>query len=223
MLSHYAVLHRAGHGGAAGAHAPGTDRGAQAVRGSRAPYAAGYGPDARTYPGSGSRTLAGPEARSVSGGPERRGRRAAIRTTTVTYGHRAGRGAEAIGTTGGPDDRDRTTRLELPPVLRPAQGSDAVGVPARFGFRLLGGLPRSGCVYADPDWWWWIVPAGSDDGVTWPLPAHYAPGARVPGIRPRLVHRPDDHSPYTPPIPLYLLACQLTGTAPGWAGAGGPG
>lgn len=58
--------------------------------------------------------------------------------------------------------------------------------------------------------------------LTWPLPSHYARGAYVPAVNPRLIRRPDDTSPYTPPIPLYLMACQLTGTAPLWtAGVGG--
>ncbi|WP_406398345.1 hypothetical protein OH805_05250 [Streptomyces sp. NBC_00879] len=114
------------------------------------------------------------------------------------------------------------TRLDLPPTLSAHLGCDAVGFPARHGFRLLGGLPRYGCVFADADWWWWIVPAGSDLELTWPLPSHYARGAYVPAVNPRLIRRPDDTSPYTPPIPLYLMACQLTGTAPRWtAGVGG--
>lgn len=113
------------------------------------------------------------------------------------------------------------TRLELPPTVAPTLGCDAVGVPARHGFRMLGRLPRNGCVFADTDWWWWIVPAGSDQELTWPLPSHYAEGAYVPAVSPRLIRRPDDSSPYTPPIPLYLVACQLTGTAPLWtAGVG---
>nr|WP_267242575.1 hypothetical protein [Streptomyces sp. PR69] len=119
--------------------------------------------------------------------------------------------------------------MELPPRLAPTLGCDAVGFPARYGARMLARLPRAGCVFAEGHWWWWIVPAGSDLEVVWPLPAHYAPGARVPVTRPRLVHRPDETrdgahgvaAPYTPPIPLYVLACQLTGTAPLWtAGAG---
>ncbi|WP_229869118.1 hypothetical protein [Streptomyces inusitatus] len=114
-------------------------------------------------------------------------------------------------------------RLELPSSIVPTLGCDAVGFPARHGFRLLGRLPRNGCVFADSDWWWWIVPAGSDLELTWPLPSHYAKGAQVPGTDPRLISWPDDNSPYTPPIPLYLMACQLTGTAPLWtAGVGGP-
>ncbi|MFF8841336.1 hypothetical protein ACF08N_01180 [Streptomyces sp. NPDC015127] len=108
------------------------------------------------------------------------------------------------------------TRLRLPDTVPAALGCDAVGVPARFGFRLLGRMPRNGCVFADSQWWWWIVPAGSDLDLLWPLPAHYARGARVPGTSHRLIRGPDGASPYTPPIPLYLMACQLTGTAPTW-------
>ncbi|WP_309140554.1 hypothetical protein [Streptomyces sp. PKU-EA00015] len=113
------------------------------------------------------------------------------------------------------------TRLVLPDSLPAELGCDAVGVPARFGFRLLGRMPRSGCVFADSQWWWWIVPAGSDLDLLWPLPAHYARGARVPGDRPRLIRGPNGPSPYTPPIPLYLTACQLTGAAPKWPTAVG--
>ncbi|MFE0704044.1 hypothetical protein [Streptomyces sp. NPDC058872] len=108
------------------------------------------------------------------------------------------------------------TRLAVPVGLHTGLGCDAVGVPARFGFKILSRLPAKGCVYADSAWWWWLVPAGSDLDLVWPLPACYAPGAEIPDRGPRLIHRPDGTSPYTPPIPLYLLACQLTGTAPAW-------
>ncbi|WP_242427151.1 MULTISPECIES: hypothetical protein [unclassified Streptomyces] len=108
------------------------------------------------------------------------------------------------------------TRLAVPVGLHTGLGCDAVGVPARFGFKILSRLPAKGCVYADSDWWWWLVPAGSDLDLTWPLPACYAPGAEIPDRRPRLIHHPDGTSPYTPPIPLYLLVCQLTGIAPSW-------
>ncbi|MFG2333000.1 hypothetical protein ACGFMM_25720 [Streptomyces sp. NPDC048604] len=114
-------------------------------------------------------------------------------------------------------------RLVPPPGFRTHLGCDAVGVPARHGFRVLSRLPAKGCVYADRDWWWWLVPEGSDLELTWPLPACYAPGAVIPDRGPRLIHRPDGTSPYTGPIPLYLLACQLTGTAPNWAPAAGRG
>lgn len=109
-----------------------------------------------------------------------------------------------------------STRLIVPAGFRTSLGCDAVGVPARYGFRILSRLPSKGCVYADTDWWWWLVPTGSDLELTWPMPACYAPGAEIPDRRPRLVHRPDGTSPYTPPIPLYLLSCQLTGTSPSW-------
>ncbi|GGV06047.1 hypothetical protein GCM10010275_52380 [Streptomyces litmocidini] len=122
----------------------------------------------------------------------------------------------------GPRDRIRgahrlgATRLTVPVGLHTGLGCDAVGVPARFGFKVLSRLPAKGCVYADSEWWWWLVPAGSDHDLTWPLPACYAPGAEIPDRGPRLIHHPDGTSPYTPPIPLYLLACQLTGTTPSW-------
>lgn len=129
--------------------------------------------------------------------------------------------AVLLARSGRHDSETRMTRLALPSSLLADLGCDAVGVPARHGFRLLGRLPRNGCVFADADWWWWIVPAGSDQELTWPLPSHYARGAYVPATRPRLIRRPDDTSPYTPPIPLYLMACQLTGTTPLWpAGVG---
>ncbi|GGY37209.1 hypothetical protein [Streptomyces tanashiensis] len=108
------------------------------------------------------------------------------------------------------------TRLAVPVGLHTGLGCDAVGVPSRFGFKILSRLPAKGCVYADSDWWWWLVPAGSDLDLTWPLPACYAPGAEIPDRHPRLIHHPDGTSPYTPPIPLYLLVCQLTGIAPSW-------
>ncbi|MFD3572146.1 hypothetical protein [Streptomyces sp. NPDC058671] len=120
----------------------------------------------------------------------------------------------------GPSARPRdlgATRLAVPTGLHTGLGCDAVGVPARFGFKILSRLPAKGCVYADADWWWWLVPAGSDHELTWPMPGCYAPGAEIPDRRPRLIHHPDGTSPYTPPIPLYLLVCQLTGTAPSWS------
>ncbi|MEU8352682.1 hypothetical protein [Streptomyces sp. NPDC048845] len=86
-------------------------------------------------------------------------------------------------------------------------------------------LPRIGCVYADDQRCWWIVPAGSDIDVDWPPGTSYAVGARVtppnvmgpPRRRPRMIHHPHGGSPYTPPIPLYVLTCHLTGTAPSWS------
>ncbi|QNP67633.1 hypothetical protein [Streptomyces genisteinicus] len=109
------------------------------------------------------------------------------------------------------------TSLELPASLPAALGHDAVGVPARFGMRLAGRMPRGGCVFADGGWWWWIVPADSDLGMSWPLPAQYARDALVPAVRPRLIRTPDGESPYTHPILLYLMTCQLAGVAPRWS------
>jgi hypothetical protein len=34
---------------------------------------------------------------------------------------------------------------------------------------------------------------------------------------PDLIHRPDGTIPYTPPIPLYLALCRVTGTTPTWS------
>ncbi|MFJ6695133.1 hypothetical protein ACIQM4_03550 [Streptomyces sp. NPDC091272] len=109
-------------------------------------------------------------------------------------------------------------RLPLPPhFAHTPLGCDAVGLPASHGQRLLSHLPGAGCVFADADHWWWIVPSGSDRGLPWPEPARYAVGAYVAAQRPRLVHTPDGATPYTPPLPLYLMACRLAGTAPVWA------
>ncbi|MGW1433498.1 hypothetical protein ACWD6K_33380 [Streptomyces sp. NPDC002431] len=113
-----------------------------------------------------------------------------------------------------------TVRLPVPPSLSATLGCDAVGVPARFGFRLLSHLPRTGCVFAADDHWWWIVPTGSDLDLDWPEQTVYATGAFVPAARPRLIHRPDGHTPYTPPIPLFLMVCQVMGVAPSWAPSG---
>ncbi|MEU6058425.1 hypothetical protein [Streptomyces sp. NPDC047097] len=110
---------------------------------------------------------------------------------------------------------DGEVRLRSP--LPTPLGCDAVGVPARHGFRVLSRLSGRGLVFADPEWWWFLVPAGSDAELRWPLPSCYAPGARVPDRGPRLIHHPDATSPYTPPIPLYLVVCQLTGVAPAWS------
>jgi hypothetical protein len=114
-----------------------------------------------------------------------------------------------------------TVQLPLPPALSASLGCDAVGVPSRYGFRLMSHLPRTGCVFADDDRWWWIVPAGSDLDLDWPTQAAYAKGARVPAVRPRLIHQPDNCAPYTPPIPLFLMVCQVTGVTPSWAPSGG--
>ncbi|MEV7234046.1 hypothetical protein AB0N06_08645 [Streptomyces sp. NPDC051020] len=112
-------------------------------------------------------------------------------------------------------------QLPLPPALSASLGCDAVGVPAGYGFRLMSHLPRTGCVFADADRWWWIVPAGSDLDLDWPEQVAYAKGAYVPAVRPRLIHAPDSRTPYTPPIPLFLMVCQVLGVTPSWAAAGG--
>ncbi|MEV0093032.1 hypothetical protein [Streptomyces sp. NPDC050738] len=112
--------------------------------------------------------------------------------------------------------------LSRDPALWTPLGCDAVGVPEHYGLRLMARLSRPGSVFADTDtgWWWWIVPAGSDRDLRWPEPAHYAPGACIPAGRPRLIHWPDAKVPYTPPIPLYLMICQLAGAVPSWAQLG---
>ncbi|WP_411080383.1 hypothetical protein [Streptomyces sp. cmx-18-6] len=119
------------------------------------------------------------------------------------------------------DARGGRVRLSLPPSMSASLGCDAVGVPARHGFRLMSHLPRTGCVFADADRWWWIVPSGSDLELDWPEQTSYATGAYVPAVRPRLIHAPDGRTPYTPPIPLYLMVCQVTNAAPSWAPDGG--
>ncbi|MGW1891882.1 hypothetical protein ACWCP6_16730 [Streptomyces sp. NPDC002004] len=111
-------------------------------------------------------------------------------------------------------------RLPLPPGMSDPLGRDAVAVPAAYGPALLARLPHAGCVYSDGVHWWWIVPADSDVALPWPAPAHYATGAVVAdGDRqPRLIHRPGGGTmPYTPPIPLYLALCRMTGTTPAWS------
>ncbi|WP_077798717.1 hypothetical protein [Streptomyces sp. JHA26] len=110
-------------------------------------------------------------------------------------------------------------RLLVPDGMTAPLGCDAVAVPARFGPLVMPRLPRVGCVYADEAHWWWIVPSDSDYALEWPAPARYATGAVVPdapGV-PGLIHRPDGTVPYTPPIPLYLALCRLTGTTPTWS------
>ncbi|MGW4735571.1 hypothetical protein ACWEQC_41590 [Streptomyces shenzhenensis] len=109
-----------------------------------------------------------------------------------------------------------TGRLSLPEGMTTPLGCDAVAVPARFGPLVVPRLPRVGCVYADGSHWWWIVPSDSDYALPWPAPAHYAPGAPLPVVS-RLIHRPDGTVPYTPPIPLYLALCRVTGTTPDWS------
>jgi len=110
-------------------------------------------------------------------------------------------------------------RLPLPEDMTLPLGCDAVAVPADYGPLLLPRLPRVGCVYADRAEWWWIVPSDSDIALDWPAPARYAKGALVPDTPavPGLIHRPHDNLPYTPPIPLYLTLCRLTGTPPVWS------
>lgn len=109
--------------------------------------------------------------------------------------------------------------LSLPEGMTAPLGCDAVAVPARLGPLLRSRLPQMGCVYADETHWWWIVPADSDYALEWPAPARYATGARVPDAPavPDLIHRPDGTLPYTPPIPLFLALCRITGTTPTWS------
>jgi hypothetical protein len=124
-------------------------------------------------------------------------------------------------------------RLAIPPEFSAGLGYDAVGTSPEHGERIMDCLPRVGCVFADEERWWWIVPSGSHIGVTWPTSTSYAVGARLAdpswtrallrsrSARPRLIHRPEGDSPYTPPIPLYFLACRLAGSTPRWSlGAG---
>ncbi|MEU6357510.1 hypothetical protein ABZ896_50815 [Streptomyces sp. NPDC047072] len=110
-------------------------------------------------------------------------------------------------------------RLPVPEGMTAPLGCDAVGVPAALGPELVSLLPRVGCVYADEAHWWWLVPADSDYALEWPAPAQYATGAVVPDapVVPGLLYRPEGTLPYTPPIPLYLALCRLTGTTPGWS------
>ncbi|MFG2548908.1 hypothetical protein [Streptomyces sp. NPDC048581] len=107
-------------------------------------------------------------------------------------------------------------RLPVPDGMTAPLGCDAVAVPARFGPLVLPRLPRVGCVYADETHWWWIVPADSDYALEWPASVRYLTGAVVMDV-PRLIHRPDGTVPYTPPIPLYLALCRVTGTTPIWS------
>ncbi|MET7293921.1 hypothetical protein ABZS79_17640 [Streptomyces griseoloalbus] len=112
-------------------------------------------------------------------------------------------------------------RLPVPDGMTAPLGCDAVAVPARFGPLVIPRLPRVGCVYADTAHWWWLVPSDSDYALEWPAPARYAAGAVLadsdaPEL-PGLIHRPDGTLPYTPPIPLYLALCRLTGTTPTWS------
>jgi hypothetical protein len=111
-------------------------------------------------------------------------------------------------------------RLPVPDGMTLPMGCDAVALPAHIGPLVLPRLPRVGCVYADDTHWWWMVPSDSDYAMEWPAPARYAAGAVLPdtpGAIPGLIHKPDGIVPYTPPIPLYLAVCQVTGTLPVWS------
>ncbi|MGP4042862.1 hypothetical protein [Streptomyces sp. 2A115] len=110
-------------------------------------------------------------------------------------------------------------RLAVPEGMRVPLGCDAVAIPARLGPLLMPRLPRVGCVYADSTHWWWLVPSDSDVALEWPAPAQYATGALVPDSPhlPGLIHNPGGTLPYTPPIPLYLALCRVTGTPPAWS------
>ncbi|MFF5102374.1 hypothetical protein [Streptomyces sp. NPDC000134] len=110
-------------------------------------------------------------------------------------------------------------RLAVPDGMSAPLGCDAVAVPSLLGQQVLPRLPRVGCVFADEAHWWWLVPSDSDYAMEWPAPARYAAGAVLPDSPdvPGLIHRPDGTVPYTPPIPLYLTLCRLTGTTPTWS------
>ncbi|GAA2410596.1 hypothetical protein GCM10010420_44190 [Streptomyces glaucosporus] len=92
---------------------------------------------------------------------------------------------------------------------------------AGLGPRVRRGLRRTGCVFADAERWWWIVPAQADIGLVWPEPARYAPGALVParasGAGPCLTHWPEDDVPYTHPVMLYIVVCNVLGVRPDWS------
>ncbi|MZD03852.1 hypothetical protein GTW43_01980 [Streptomyces sp. SID5785] len=110
-------------------------------------------------------------------------------------------------------------RLGVPDGMTAPLGCDAVAVPEDFARAMTRRLPRMGCVYADGAHWWWLVPSDSDVALEWPAPARYTAGALVPDARraPDLIHCPDGAVPYTPPIPLYLALCRVTGTTPAWS------
>ncbi|RFC75750.1 hypothetical protein [Streptomyces sp. AcE210] len=121
--------------------------------------------------------------------------------------------------------RSAPLRLAVPDGMTAPLGCDAVAVPEACGRAMVARLPRMGCVYADDDRWWWIVPSDSDVALEWPAPASYTTGALVSDARraPGLIHRPDGSVPYTPPIPLYLALCRVTGTTPAWSRSIGAG
>ncbi|MFJ9036442.1 hypothetical protein ACIRF8_07610 [Streptomyces sp. NPDC102406] len=110
-------------------------------------------------------------------------------------------------------------RLSVPDGMAVPLGCDAVAVPEPFARAMTRRLPRMGCVYADGAHYWWLVPSDSDVSLEWPAPARYTAGALVPdaGRAPDLIHCPDSSVPYTPPIPLYLALCRVTGTTPAWS------
>lgn len=115
-------------------------------------------------------------------------------------------------------EQDAGRPLSLPGGMTAPLGWDAVAVPDHLGPLVVPWLPRVGCVYTDGSQWWWIVPSDSDYALPWPSPARYTTGALVTGTA-RLIHRPAGTVPYTPPIPLYLALCRVTGTAPDWSRA----
>ena len=133
----------------------------------------------------------------------------------------------ASGPPGLPRGVRRGRRLALPAGLSAGLGYDAVGMSAEHGKRVMDRLPRLGCVFACDEHWWWIVPAGSHIGLVWPADTSYSVGAyvRSPGgpraarasRTLRLIHRPEGDSPYTPPIPLYFMACHIAGVMPSWS------
>lgn len=114
---------------------------------------------------------------------------------------------------------DAPRRLPIPDGMTAPLGCDAVAVPIRLGPLVMPRLPRAGCVYADETHWWWLVPSDSDYALEWPAPVTYSTGAVVlaPSASPTLIHKPDGTLPYTPPIPLYLALCRVTGTTPSWS------
>ena len=113
------------------------------------------------------------------------------------------------------------TRLAMPAGMHAPLGHDTVATPAAYGPAILARLPRVGCVFGDGSTWWWIVPSDSDVALQWPAPARYVTGAVVRDARrpPHLIHHPESSVPYTPPIPLYLTLCRLTGATPAWSSA----